>query len=83
MPGAGDEFITNGLDVVRDGFEERGVGFRVEGAEGGECFLGCGRGGLELFFGEQGIGRFQGLVGGGVETGGGLAFAGNRPAGDE
>ncbi len=32
--GAGDEFLADRLDVVGDGLQEAGMGFRIEGAEG-------------------------------------------------
>ena len=72
---ADDQLVADGFDVVRDGFQEAGVRFGVEGAEGRVRLGGRGGGCLELLFGEQGVGGFQLFVAGGVEAKGGLAFA--------
>ena len=46
LAGADDQFVADGLDVVRDRVQERGVGFRVQRAEGLEGLRGRGGGGL-------------------------------------
>ena len=83
LAGADDQFVADGLDVVRDGVQERGVGFGVKRAEGGVGLGGGGGGGLQLLFGDQRVGGFELFVGGGVEAEGGLAFAGDGLAGDQ
>ncbi len=83
LAGADDEFIADGLDVVRDGIQERGVGCGVQRAEGRVGSRGGGGRRRELIFGDQRIRGLELFVGGGVEAEGCFAAADDGLAGDQ
>ena len=83
LAGADDEFIADGLDVVRDGVQERCVGCGVQRAEGRVGSRGGGGRRRELLFGDQRIRGIELFVGGGVEAEGRFAAADDGLAGDQ
>ena len=83
MARADDEFLAEGVDVVGDRVQEAGVGLGIERAEGLKGVRGGEGRRRELFFGEQGVVRFEALVAGRVEAEGGFAVAGDWTAGDQ